>query len=204
MTVELEIARPMSANRLAGGAIQVRETGEPRWRAAVTYAAMARAEYQALRAWLDTARGGLRRFLVHDALQPYPLLYPKPALLAMTRAGGSLAFDGSATVTSLAANAITLATLPALFGLKTGDYIGLIEAGRYGLHRLVEDAVATSGGVLVANVEPRVATTLFTTAAVATVVRASCLMVLDASSVQASRSAAARAPISFSAVQALA
>lgn len=201
VTVEFELSRGMAMNRLAGGSIQVRETAEPRWRCALTWAPMQRAEYQALRAWVDTMRGGLRTFLAHDALQPYPVLYPKAKLLALTRPGGD-AFDGTATVASLSASAIGLTNLPVGFALKAGDYLGLVQSGRYGLHRLVEDATAAGpSGTLTASVEPRVATNLFTTAAVATVVRPSCTMVLDASPFSPSRSAASRAPVSLSGIQ---
>ncbi|WP_375458890.1 hypothetical protein [uncultured Enterovirga sp.] len=202
LSSQFEIRRFMSTNQLAGGTTQVREAAEPRWMAEFTYAPMGRAAFQQLQAWLDTLRGGLRFFLAHDALKPYPVGYGKAALLALTRAGGG-AFDGTATLSSISATGFTLTSLPGGFALKAGDHIGLVQSGRFGLFRIVEDATASGGGAVTLTVEPRVPTNLFTTGALAHLVRPSCTMILDPASISASRSAGSRAPITFSGIQAL-
>lgn len=203
LTTTFEIRRFMSSNQLYGGTTQVREMAESRWGAEFTYAPMGRAQFQTLQAWLDSQRGGLRTFLAHDPLKPYPVSYTKAAMLALARAGGG-AFDGTATLTALSASGFTLAGLPNGFLLKAGDHVGLIQSGRYGVFRILEDVTATPGGAAALTVEPRVPTNLFTTAASATLVRPSCSMILDPASSPSSRTAGSRAPISFSGIQSLA
>lgn len=199
-TIEFEIARAVSKNMLYGGLTQVREMGEPRWRATFTYAPMKRAEFQALQAWLDSLRGGMRTFLAHDALKSYPVSY-RGGFGGLTRAVGGV-FDGTASVTGFAgADSFSVAALPAGFVLRAGDMVGLVQGGNRGLYRILEDVTATAGGAATLTVEPRIVPGLFTTAAQATFVRPACLMTLDPDSISASRTAMIRSPISFSGIQ---
>lgn len=198
-TIEFEIARAVSKNALYGGTTQVREMGEARWRASFSYAPMKREQFQALQAWLDSLRGGLRTFLGHDALKPYPLAY-RGGFGGLLRAGGG-AFDGTGSVVSIGTDTISVGQMPAGFVLRAGDMIGLVEGGRYGLFRILEDVSANGAGSLAVTVEPRIVPGLFTIAARASFSRPSCLMTLDADSISASRTAMIRAPISFSGIQ---
>ncbi len=202
-SVTLEPSYSQAMNRSRSGEVGVLELADPRWQAQIAYAPLDRERFQAMRAWLDSARGALVRVLVHDALQPYPLLYPKAVLEALSRAGGG-AFDGTATVTALGPTGVTLGALPPNFALKAGDYVGLVEGGRYGLLRVAEDATGSGGGSLALTGFPLGQTKHFTTGAQARLVRPPCLMTLDPASVSAARSAGQRAPVSFNAVQYLA
>lgn len=201
-TVVFDPAYAQAVNRTRGGDVQGMELADPRWRAEITWAPQDREGFQRRRAWLDGTRGVLVHALVHDALQPYPLRYPKARLEALTRAGGG-AFDGTAAISALGAASLSLSGLPAGFALVAGDYVGLVEGGRYGVVRVFTDAVASAGGTVALTVYPTGQTKHFTVAAQANLVRPSCLMVLDPASVQAARSAGARAPVSFSASQKL-
>jgi hypothetical protein len=199
-TVEMVPDYVQAINQSRGRVTQVLERADPRWRFSATYAPMERAAFQALQAWLLTTEGSLVQVLVHDAMQPYPLLYPRAVLEALTRASGG-AFDGTATVNALGPTTVQLGSLPAGFKLSAGDYVGLAEGGKYGLVKVVEDKTASGIGNVTLDVRPRFQTKFFTTAAQAHLVRPACLMTLDPGSVSAARTAGRRSPISFSGVQ---
>lgn len=198
-TSEFEPQRYMATNQLYGGTTQVREVAETRWRGSFTYAPRRRPEHQALQAWLDSLRGGLRAFLAHDHMKPFPVRYPG-GVTGLARAGGG-AFDGTGGVSGRSAAGFSMTTLPAGFDLKAGDMVGLVEAGRYGLFRLAEDALASASGIAALVVEPRFNTSLFTGAARANLVRPPCTMILDPASVSAPRSAGAPGVVTFAGLQ---
>ena len=146
------------------------------------------------KAWFDSLRGGARTFLAHDPDACFPRNYT--TFSGLTRHGGG-AFDGTAATTELAANEIAINTLPSTFAVKAGDLVGLIQSGRYGLFRIVEDATAVNGA-LTATVEPRVNTSLFTTSATVNFAKPVCEMILG--NVEGQRSTNV-SPISFSGTQ---
>lgn len=189
-TIDFKIARYVSTNLLYGGKTQVREQAEPRWMATFSYAPMPRTEFQALQSWLDSLRGGLRDFYAFDPLKSLPVNYRSSGL-----PGG---FGGTGTVSSVTVNGFTVSGLPSGFVLKAGDMVGLEEGAKRGLYRITEDA---TGASVALTVEPRVNTTLFSSAAVARVVRPVCVMTLDGESISDQRTAQIRNPITFSAIQ---
>lgn len=199
-TRDFTIARGTSANRMNGGATQVREWAAPRWQASFTSAPLRRREHQALEAWLDTARGGLRAFLAHDPLKPYPVAYTRAQFLTLSRAGGG-AFDGTSTLLTYNTGTIGIGSLPVGLTLKAGDMVGLAPAGLYLLHRLAEDVVADALGRITVTVEPAVQVAWLAVGVPVTFVRPPCLMVLDPGSVSTPRTAGQTGAISFSAVQ---
>jgi hypothetical protein len=90
-------------------------------------------------------------------------------MAGLTRVGGG-GFTGTASLTSVTAYGLTFGgatKLPPNFVIKTGDYVSLVQSDRYSLHRVVEDATGDANGILTLNVRPFIATSLFTTAAVA-------------------------------------
>ncbi|MBA5779500.1 hypothetical protein H2509_20410 [Stappia sp. F7233] len=157
-----ELGRDININARRGGGLQVVERGEARWRVEVTFGVMQRPDYQKVRAWWLSLQGGMREFLLHDPAHPRPIIY-RTGFAGMTRHGGG-AFDGDASVTALTPTALTISGLPTAFDLKAGDYVGLSEGGKRGLHMITEDATAAAGVVTV-TVEPFVRTNIFTTAA---------------------------------------
>lgn len=201
-TVTFEPSYTQAVNRARSGDVQAIEQADARWRAEIAWAPRTRAGYQARRAWLDGARGALVRVLVHDALQPYPLRYPRALLESLARPGGT-PFDGTASVMALSASSLTLGILPPGFVISAGDYVGLVEAGKYGLVRVFADAVADTAGHAVLTVYPTGQTKHFSVIAQARLVRPACLMVIDPGAASASRSAAQSGPVSFTASQAL-
>lgn len=117
--------------------------------------------------WWDSMEGGQHSFLCHDHSRPRPLNYLVAGLPA-TKAGGG-AFDGSCDVDALTAYTITISGLPDSFVFLEGDYVGLVQGGHYGLHRVTADKTANSSGVVTVDVVPPVNTNLFDTDATAQV-----------------------------------
>jgi len=194
-TVDFEIMRSMSINRLNGGITQVREMGEPRWRASFSYFPLQRLAFQEVQAWLDSLRGGLNAFYAHDPLKPFPLSYPKGVY------PGS--YTGAGPISAISATGFTLSSMPNQFLLHAGDMVGLAIGSSRGLFRILE-AVNTGGGTTAAlTVEPRVDTAIFTTGSTAWLSRPYCTMILDPNSISASRTAGVPSPITFSAIQKL-
>ena len=197
-----DLKRYNSVNRLYGGQTTSREQAEPRWSCQFTTSNLNASEVRRWRAFWDRMRGGLRGFLAHDPLQALPLAYPG-GFGGMTRAGGG-AFDGTADVTSFPSlNHIALGTLPAGFSIASGDMIGLIESGRYGLYRILDAVVANGSGVATVLVEPRLGlvTSRFTASAVANFLQPSCVMVPDPSSWSYVEESTRPTPASFSGEQ---
>lgn len=146
--------------RSRAGGVAVVAYGSPFWECSITTpASLTTEEVLAMQAWFDRMEGGLHSFLAHDEAMPWPSAYPDGF--------GALApFTGDAALSAIAARQVTITGLPAGFELHPGDYFGLVEGGRYSLHRVVGDVTASGGGVAT-NVPftPPVALNLFTTAA---------------------------------------
>lgn len=161
-TADFDLQRAVNINTRRGGAVQVSERAEPRWIAEIEFGPMERADYQKVRAWWRSLQGGLNDFYLHDPAHPRPINY-RTGFGGVTRHGGG-SFDGMANVDALSPTSITISNLPSTFALEAGDYVGLVQGDARGLHTIVEAATAASGVVTV-TVEPKVKTTVFTTAA---------------------------------------
>lgn len=116
-------------------------------------------------AWWDSMQGGQNSFLCHDFSRPRPQTYRTAGLPATKALGG--AFNGTCDVDAVTAYTVTLSGLPASLVLLEGDYIGLVQDGHYGLHRVTVDATANGSGVVTVDVVPPVNTNLFDAAATA-------------------------------------
>jgi hypothetical protein len=182
----------------AGMGGPVIESRDPLWMAEYETPPLTNAQLAEWRAWWASMRGGVRQFYAYDPKTPYPLLYPN-GVSGLTRAGGG-AFDGTTTITAIAARSITLGTLPVGFVISAGDKLGLVEGGLRSLHIVVEAGTANGSGVATVAVEPPIATTLFTTAGAGNLVRPVVKMRPKPDSWQ-SRTSPIPEPISFSAEQ---
>jgi hypothetical protein len=149
----------------AGELLRV-QTGWHVWEITLIYQPMYAHQSSELLAWYDSMRGGMGSFLAHDTARPLPVDYRVSGLSGLTRAGGG-AFDGTATVAALSAFELQLSTLPDGFSFRAGDMVGLVEGGKYDVHRIVADAVADGSGNVTLDVYPAVNLFTFSTSAVA-------------------------------------
>ncbi|MGE4340422.1 MAG: hypothetical protein AB7E55_31405 [Pigmentiphaga sp.] len=172
--------RTVLTTQFRGGGAQVVEVAPARWVASYSTHPLQHEAHGRVCAWWDARRGGLESFYAHDPARPYPIRYGA-GLLSLETVGG-LAFTGAGAVTGLTATTITMTGLPAGLQLVAGDYIGLVQSGLRGLHRLTSDVTASGVGVATATVEPPVVTNVFTTSATYNLVRPVCIMVADPAS----------------------
>ena len=171
------LSRSVQATALRGGGGIAAEYAPARWIAEIeTVTALLRREANPVHALIARLKGGVERIYMSDWLRKWPVAYPG-GFGTLTRHGGG-AFDGTATVTTLTAQTIALSTLPDGFALAAGDMIGLSEGAYRGLYRIVADATASGAGTVTVTVEPEVATSRFSTAAVANLASPVCVMQL--------------------------
>jgi len=170
--------------RFRGGAVQVANRFHPSWRARFSSPSIFdRNAVLELKTWFDTLRGGGKTFLAHDQARPRPKAYATDAAItSLTRASVGGAFDGTFEITSfpdaygIACQNAAALRLPNGFTMTEGDYIGIVQSGRYSLHRVTETISANgngnytiaSGGV---RLEPFAATNIFTAGAIANVIK---------------------------------
>lgn len=198
--VNFELVRFGSTNYLYGGATQYREVANARWRGSWTTKSYARTstahrlERAAWEAWLDTLRGGSKRFLGYDAWRKHPVGYPGGSGLG--------AWGGTASVTAVSAFALSFSGVASGMTVRPGDLVGLVQSSKYSLHTIVEQKTASGTTLSGVAVEPAINTTLFTTSATANFIAPKCEMMLIPNSVDIAREGPASA-ISFSAMQVL-
>lgn len=157
---------------LESGAIERAEIGPAIWRASLTSYPLSPAEITQMQAWWKTLGSGLKTFLAHDYAREYPIAYPT-GFAGLNRVSLG-AFDGTVNISYLDASSIRASNpsgqFPANFVLKEGDYVGLIENGKYSLHQVAEDVTGNSSGNFPSPgipLTPPIATTVFTNAATA-------------------------------------
>lgn len=144
---------PSNRGRIASVA-----SGFPLWQSVITLGNTNEDETGDWSSFVAVLRGAARRFLGFDVTRPFPRAYPK-GFAGMVRAGGSTAFDGSATSWSLNAtrDVVTLHGLPANFAIAKRDYLGFRWGdGRYALVRAVENVTGNGDGDITFTVEPPV------------------------------------------------
>lgn len=147
------------------------ETADAFWSMEITFSRKMPEEVLRLRTWIDSMQGGLGSYLCHDYARPLPRDYAG-GLSGLVKAGTSTPFDGTCAVSALAAYSIGMTGLPANFQFREGDYVGLVQSGKYGLHQITEDVAANVSGAVTVPVIPAVQTNIFTTSATANVNRA--------------------------------
>jgi hypothetical protein len=190
--------RFQSVVRLYGSVTQIQDVAEPRWAIDLTTKPLTPTELQSLAAWFDSLRGGMKSFLASHPILKRPSRYYR-ALPATRAAGGS--FDGTGTLYALSAYSMTIQTLPADLVLVAGDRVGLVQSGRYSMHRIMEDATASGLGEITITVEPRVNLSLFTTSATVQLNEPKVEMILIPDSLPDLTVQLGRQSVSFSAIQ---
>lgn len=156
-------------SRTIGGGMLAVERSSPKWQVSLTTIPMDANDKVRLRTWFDTMGGGLKSFLSSHYVRPLPLNYAVTGFSGLTIAGGGTPFTGAFTVTALTTNTIAMSGLPANFIFLEGDFVGLVQGGRYGLFSIAEDVTANGAGAVTVTVAPRIPTNIFTTAAAGTV-----------------------------------
>lgn len=185
-------------NRLRSGATFGTTIGAAYWSISVTSWPMHKFEQGKWLAFLDVLRGNVKPMLLYNPGREYPAAYKN--FIGMVRAGTSTPFTGRCALSSISATSVGLNQLPANFILARGDLLGLVQNGRYSLHRIVEDSVANgSGATTVFQVEPPIPISFFTTAAAVDLYRPKVEAILDDGSISGDEETAEPKPISFSA-----
>jgi hypothetical protein len=167
------LVRRQAVGVLESGRDVTVDRGRPQWRASWKTPPLYPADLGAWRGWGDSLQASARTFLGFDPWREYPLAYMPQGPVQMARAGGSILFDGTATLTAISVfrNEVGLGTLPAGFTLSIGDYLSVIQGGKYSLHRLCEAAKASASGTITGlYLEPELPGN-FTTAAVVNLYR---------------------------------
>ncbi|MFG1205560.1 hypothetical protein [Xanthobacter flavus] len=152
---EFKLGDKSVQNTLESGAIQTMEIAPSLWSAKFVTPGLLMHDRQVWQAWELTLRGG-RTFLAYDPEKVYPKAY-RAGVLALTRAGGG-AFDGTATLASVAATSVSVTGLPAGYMAKVGDMLSFPWNNVHALHQIVEDATANGAGAATFRVWPPVQT----------------------------------------------
>lgn len=176
-SVRFDLVRTDLVTRFRSGDQQAAEVAPALWSAELTSAKLLHGDFEEWSAWWASLRGRLGTFLAFDPSRRRPRMHPN----------GIAGWDGVGTVTGRGAFAIAISGVPATLELRPGDYVGLQQGARRGLHRIVAAASASDGGTVSVDVEPAVSTGIFPVGATARFYDASCLMRLDPDSIEASR-----------------
>lgn len=186
-TIErVDFAAPEASGRQGGV-----QAGFPLWSARYELDRSDPASADLWQAFFDRMRGRIRRFYAIDPTRRFPKAY-RFGFAGLVRAGGSTAFDGSATswsqtITSTGDAQITLNGLPAGLVINVGDYIGLKwdatgaaedSFERRTIARAVLAATANGSGVAVVTAEPPLNTALVPSGAIAHLDNPACVMQL--------------------------
>lgn len=186
----------------AGGSPQASEMGPTLWAMQYTTTPLSEADAEAVRAWLLSLRGAVRKFKAWNPMRRYPVAYPN-GFGGVTRQGGG-AFDGTATLSAAAStlDSITVSTLPATMPIAIGDMVSIgYASGRRTLHKATEATVAVAG-VATFGIEP----VLFQggpvgTAGAVTFAQPYCFAVVDPTSIDDNTGVSRTGQISFKARQ---
>jgi hypothetical protein len=153
-SARLMLERPTIRTAARGGERYVDQLGRPLWSLSISTGMVIGANRFAAAAFIDTLRDGMGTISLSSPVQRRPLAYPGTGWAGINRHGGS-AFDGTATVTAVSGNAVTITTLPSTYQARAGDLISWPYGSTRTLHRIVQDATASAGQVTV-DVEPEV------------------------------------------------
>ncbi len=139
-----------------GGDTIARDLGPDLWTATYQSALLTPVNFKIVEAWLDSLNGSLNAFLGYDIARTFAINYPN-GYGGLIRAGGG-AFDGTASLTSVAGDNVTptIGTLPVGFQIAIGDYMGWTynSGASVALHRAVAAATADGSGNLAVEVRP--------------------------------------------------
>lgn len=166
---------------LKGGATRGEQHVADRWRSKHVLLNLTQARLRELEGWVLKVRqnGGL--FYSQEPDRFFPITYYPLGFAGLNRAGGG-SFDGSATITAISANSVTLATLPAGFIVARGDLMDIRRTVSGLLRRtmfmVTDNAAANGSGQITLSVYPSIPSH-FTTASIADFNRPRFLAILD-------------------------
>ena len=170
---EFEPIRNEVNNPRLSGDVDAFELSAPRWGMSFSVRLSGNADLQTYRAWLLKQRGGQVTILGWDRKHPVPRSYLGSAFAGVRADATTPTVDATTPTVDKAAEAwgnpqitaidtanrtITLSGFTPLGTIKAGDPISWYDGRNWVLVKAVEDATATSGGVISAlAVEPRLA-----------------------------------------------
>ncbi|SEG59175.1 hypothetical protein [Bosea lathyri] len=188
--VTFSLARSVATAKLPTG-LQVIETGTPVWRAGIEV--RPEREYGRRRAVAFVeALMGAGTALIYTPAQCWPAAHPGGQIVSGT-------FADTLTVASLTATTIVAGAPNANLRLRVGDLIGLEQANRYGLFRVMADA-QPQGLSLTLSVLPRIPS-FFTGGATLRLHQPVCEMILDPSDEPDTGDGLTMAPVTFRMLQ---
>jgi len=176
-SVRFDLVRTDIVTRFRSGDQQAAEVADALWSADFTSAKLMPGDHEEWSAWWASLRGRLGTFLAFDPSRRRPRMHPN----------GIAGWNGVGSVTGRGAFAIAVEGVPSTLQLRPGDYVGLQQGARRGLHRILAPASASGGGTIALDVEPAVLTSAFPVGATARFHDASCLMRLEPDSIEAPR-----------------
>ncbi|MBL6853709.1 MAG: hypothetical protein ISS15_05330 [Alphaproteobacteria bacterium] len=142
-----------------GGQPIVRDVAPPLWLANFKSARLSPADFKTVDAWLKSLDGSLNTFYAYDLARSYPIAYPN-GFTGLTRAIGGAAFDGTATLASVASDNVTpqISGLPASFVMTEGDYLAFDynSGASRALHQVMAAATGNGSGVINVEVRPHI------------------------------------------------
>jgi len=196
-----KIVAPTTRTRLKSSATFGTAIGAQGWLAEITTRPLMRDEQGAWLAFFDSLRGGVYSCLLYNPNKEYPLKYKFTGFLGLKIAGTTDNFEGMSSILNKRdARTISLNRLPPAFVLSTGDHVGVIKENRYSLHRVQQDAIANSNGIIYdLSVEPSLSD-FFGAGSDVTVYQAKCEFTVDDESVSGDDETAAPHAISFTAM----
>lgn len=187
--VAFTLRRAIATASLPTG-LQVVETGVATWRASILCRPEREYGRRLAAAFVDALQGS-GSFLCYSPAQCWPAAHPGGAIAGSWADTLSV---NSKTETTVTANAPNSA-----LRLRRGDLVGLQQAGRYGLFRVLADA-QPSGGAITLNVLPRIPS-FFGFGALLLLKQPVCEMILDPSTEPDMGDGLTMAPVSWSAIQ---
>ncbi len=138
-TTEFQPQWRQEQSRSANGKTYVKDLGSPLWIGTWQSKSLTANELDEWRARLDALENGAATFVAYPLSRCYPIAYPNGSWPT----GG--AFSGVCQLNSMSGGRIvSLKGLPATYKVSVGD---LIQIGTADLHRVMEVAMASGGGV---------------------------------------------------------
>lgn len=185
--VTFSLRRSITTATLPVG-LQVMEIGVGIWRARIE--CLPTRDLGRAAAFVEALQGATT-FLCYSPAQCWPAAHP----------GGVIAgaWADTLAVTARTETTITATAPNAALRLRAGDLVGLEQAGRYGLFRVLKDAQPAAGAIVL-DVLPRVPS-FFTAGAVLRLKQPVCEMILDPTSEPDMGDGLSLSPVSWSAIQ---
>lgn len=195
--IEFDPVSVRYTDRMEGRRTESVAAGSHWWRARYVAAFQSDRDFGLMDAFMMRAGDSGEVFRAHDVFRPRPIEWSRQhgnqPLSGPRAAGGT--FDGTATITARTATSLIVSGLPANFQFRAGDYVEVRKGpSLISLHRITQDAQATSAGTVTLAIRHTLDTGIFTLPLTANFEKASCLMQIDPGSWSGSKSWGARRP----------